>query len=552
MTLNGSNSRFSATGGGTLNITGTNSIGATTAPTGPALNVTGTTIGGSNVTFQRISATNGANGIILNNTGAGSFTVTGDGTLAVNGSGGAITSTTGDAIQLTNANDVTLRSMTLTGNGANPPLAADAAGTSGSHSIEVSGGSNLTLSGMRINGTLGTGLLMLNLGGTNRVNNNTRFENLLAGAGHAIYVNNTDTNNTLLEFDDIEMVNNAATHTNFFVANTGTSTMTVAVQNSLFEDLGTQALTVAGGGVATTSGTLTTSVLNNTFRNAKGLSENNLGVLVGNGASHTSTVQGNLFDNIAKDGTIANTSILRTQNNGGTLNATVTGNTIQNISYAAGNGGRHVIGHVYEPPAAGAGASNLVITNNTVSNVAYPGLGGNNREFIFVDYRVNANGGEITVQGNNVNMPTAGSQQAIELRFRQTNPNTVPVLVRGNTIAFNTAAAFLDVDAEDGATVQLTVDGSNNFTNSNAAPGNTIALATEDPAAAGGPPSMCANVTGNTLQAGAGVIDLNETAGTMTVTQASAAALAAANGIPAGNVTVGGTPTFGVAPCTVP
>jgi hypothetical protein len=63
---------------------------------------------------------------------------------------------------------------------------------------------------------------------------------------------------------------------------------------------------------------------------------------------------------------------------------------------------------------------------------------------------------------------------------------------------------------------------------------------------------MCVNVTGNTLQSGAGTVDLNETAGTMNVTQASAAALAGANGIPAGNVTVAGTPTFGVAPCTVP
>jgi hypothetical protein len=124
--------------------------------------------------------------------------------------------------------------------------------------------------------------------------------------------------------------------------------------------------------------------------------------------------------------------------------------------------------------------------------------------------------------------------------------------VRGNTIVFNTAVAFLDVDAEDGANVQLTVDGSNNFTNSNGTPGQTIALATEDPVAAGGPPSMCANVTGNTLQTGAGTIELNETAGTMTATQASAAAMAAANGIPGGNVTVLGTPTFGVAACTLP
>jgi hypothetical protein len=63
---------------------------------------------------------------------------------------------------------------------------------------------------------------------------------------------------------------------------------------------------------------------------------------------------------------------------------------------------------------------------------------------------------------------------------------------------------------------------------------------------------MCVNIAGNTLQAGAGTITLDETAGAMTVTQASAAAMAGANGIPAGNVTTSGTPTFGGAPCLLP
>ena len=122
-----------------------------------------------------------------------------------------------------------------------------------------------------------------------------------------------------------------------------------------------------------------------------------------------SVVQDNLFDNIAKDGTIANTSIVRTQNSGGVMNATVTQNTIQNIAYGVGAGGRHAIGHVFEPVAfSAANSSTLIFSNNTISNITFTAT---NREAIFVDYRPDASGGEVTIQGNNINMPTAGTHR---------------------------------------------------------------------------------------------------------------------------------------------
>jgi hypothetical protein len=69
---------------------------------------------------------------------------------------------------------------------------------------------------------------------------------------------------------------------------------------------------------------------------------------------------------------------------------------------------------------------------------------------------------------------------------------------------------------------------------------------------------MCADIgssggvgQANTLAAGAGTVNLNEINGTLNVEQASATALATANGIPSGNVAVGGTPQFGVA-CAAP
>ena len=68
---------------------------------------------------------------------------------------------------------------------------------------------------------------------------------------------------------------------------------------------------------------------------------------------------------------------------------------------------------------------------------------------------------------------------------------------------------------------------------------------------ASGTPTMCANISGNVLPGGAiGVIQLTESAGALNVTQASAAAVAAANS--GATVTVSGTPTFGVPACTLP
>src|SRR5258708_4052416 len=72
-----SGSGFSATGGGTVSVTGANNTISST--TGTALNVVSTTIGGSGLTFKSINSNGAASGIILSTTGAGSLTVTGDG-----------------------------------------------------------------------------------------------------------------------------------------------------------------------------------------------------------------------------------------------------------------------------------------------------------------------------------------------------------------------------------------------------------------------------------------------------------------------------------------
>ncbi|WP_246591377.1 inverse autotransporter beta domain-containing protein [Aminobacter anthyllidis] len=106
---------FSATGGGTINVQGSNNTISST--TGTALNVTNTTIGASDMTFRSLSSNGAANGIVLNNTGAlGGLTVTGDGGGSNNGSGGTIQNSTGDGISLTNTAQVRLARMNITNN----------------------------------------------------------------------------------------------------------------------------------------------------------------------------------------------------------------------------------------------------------------------------------------------------------------------------------------------------------------------------------------------------------------------------------------------------
>ena len=520
-----------------------NGGGSISAPAGVGFSATTATIAASGVTFTRIDASNGATGISLNTTGTGPFLVAGDGTKARNGSGGTITLTTNDGVALNSASNVTLQSMNITSTGDTNPGGVDASSASGDHAVQMVGGSGLVLSGVLVQSPRASGLLMLDVAGTNRVNFGSRFAVFSATSGYGMYIHNNNVNMALMELDGITMADNSSVFTNVFVANGGTANMQFDVKNgSVFEDLGNQALTVAAGGNVLTTGTLTSNIVGNIFRNAKVNAENNVGILVNNGATHVSVVDNNLFDNIAENGTIANTSVMRTQNNGGVMNATVKNNTFQNINYTTG--GRHMIGHIFEPIAFNAGySSTLDFDGNTATNnITFVGV---NREFVFIDYRTTAAGGGIKIRNNIVSMPTPGTQQLIEFRSRQTNASTVNLSITGNSITGSASGLpFVDIDSETSATVNATVSG-NTFVNAGVA--QTVSGAAET----AGTSSLCFNVTGNTLSAGTGTIGIDQT-GTVRVPQANAAAIAAANGIPAANVVITGSPLFNQPVCLLP
>lgn len=146
---------LAATGGGTLSVTGSGNTIDTGA--GIGLEVQNTTIGASDLTFQRISSNGASNGILLNATGSsGGLTVAGTGTAA---SGGLIQNATGDGVSLTSTRDVSLARMTITG--------ADGNGIGGSSVT------NLTLSNLQVTNNTDAlteaGIKLTNLSGTNTI-----------------------------------------------------------------------------------------------------------------------------------------------------------------------------------------------------------------------------------------------------------------------------------------------------------------------------------------------------------------------------------------------
>ena len=166
-----------------------------------------------------------ATGIVLNGTGPNGLTVTGDGTLARNASGGTVQNTTDDAIALTNASNVTLQSMSLINNGDTAPATLAAAeDTTGEHTVQISGGSNVVLSGVLIQNPTGSGMVVLNLGGTNRINNDSLFTGLTDGSRHGLFVSNTNTNMTLFEFRNSAMKDSLNDASMFFCATTARRT----------------------------------------------------------------------------------------------------------------------------------------------------------------------------------------------------------------------------------------------------------------------------------------------------------------------------------------
>jgi hypothetical protein len=150
----GTGAGFSATGGGTVQVT--NDVNTITSAGGVALNVQNTTIGASGLRFQSINANGGANGIVLSSTGAlNGLQVTGTGATA--GSGGTIQNTTVSGASFTDARNINLGLMNFTnansvdGGGAGSCDLGTNAGCNAA--IKLSNVTTVNLDRLNVNGT---------------------------------------------------------------------------------------------------------------------------------------------------------------------------------------------------------------------------------------------------------------------------------------------------------------------------------------------------------------------------------------------------------------
>jgi len=305
----------SFSGGGTVTSTGINTIQTTTAT---ALNVSNTTIGGSGLTFQRISTGTGAsgptNGIVLNTTGANAgLTVTGIGTTA--GSGGTIQHSSGSGIAITSVRNLSLANMTISSNGD----AIDEGGIRANELTGVASIANTTVTGsFHANGRVAntTGTLSLTISGSTFTSSTTHDGFDVVSDGTADVTTNISTSTFSNNFSD--GFDGGA------FSNSGTSKSAISITSSHFASNGANGILIAEAGGS------------NTWFNIHGntdiTSNPSLGtnLFMNNGTSTAGKLRGLVANNVITYNTVAGggQGILLNTQGAGTATVEITNNTV--------------------------------------------------------------------------------------------------------------------------------------------------------------------------------------------------------------------------------
>ena len=230
------NTGLLANNSGTITVLGSNNV--INATGGTAVNLANTTIGTSGVTLQSVSASGTTNGITLNNTGNGAFTVTGSG--VTDGSGGTIQNITQRGINLTNTQNVSLSNMTIT-NAATTSSASNCDNTTNSGcyaAVYLNGVNGIALSNVDISNSVQQGINGLNV--ANFSLTNSTVSNCGNGANdNCLWLTNltgtSSITNSVLSF---------GTDRNALIQNNNAANLALTVAESSFQD--TQSATTTG------------------------------------------------------------------------------------------------------------------------------------------------------------------------------------------------------------------------------------------------------------------------------------------------------------------
>jgi hypothetical protein len=387
---------FSATGGGTVQVTGANNT--VSSGTGTALSVQNTSIGGSGLTFRSVSHGGGANGIVLVNTGTeGGLQVTGNGT--THGSGGTIVNTTGadgavagNGIYLSGTRNVSLSWMNLSGHT--------------NHAIRGEGVTNFAMDRVRITGANGNNVAHRegsvsfdNLYGSSSI---TRSY-IAGGAEDNVRVHNgfpvaaaASLNRLTLSNDTIGH-NGTSGNAGVNVAGFGTAVMNVTVQNSRFTGSRNNNIAYVINENASGDVVVENNVLTNNHPNKLG---SDFGIYVAHASNGAVTYQvsGNTVNGAGGSGI----EVDRGAGGTGTMTGSITGNTV-GTSGVANSGSSAASGIFVAIVGTGSTATHTTtVSNNTVRQFTNFGI-----------YLYNSGTGNnylnATVQNNNIAEPSPNS-----------------------------------------------------------------------------------------------------------------------------------------------
>ena len=520
--------------------------------TSSAVTVATTTIDNAN---QTVSQTDGNNDFYPDSDGDGDaiFLTRNTGSFTLNG--GTLSNCGNDCIDVRTSKDLVLLGVTIDSPG-----------------IDKAGGDP--------SGQGGHGIQAINLTGTNTITNSTITDWETQARDGLRWLNNTGTGTLTLH--NVTFSDSAAGSNAILYLGDGTATMTLNVGGTnpgdpcTFSQVFGAAITHGSGFAASSSPTNTLNVRNNSFTGTPNLGQNTVSAAVNEAGKTTVNITGNTFDNVAH-GLSDQSGVIDINGDGllagNSLALNISNNIIKNIGVntgdcdGAGAGtlpcqGRRAIDVSIDDNTNVSGT--IVIDGNTITNVVRAGI-----IFDVSDVFNGSSPVPAKITNNTVGtdaLPvgygtvlSAGGESGIRIESRSNNAKNLNMLVSGNSVrngnggagsGLNTSGLF--IRTQNAGTMSATVTSNNISTNASGAAveinvnTNTITV--------GNPTThiLCFDASGNTLAAGAGIINLNELNGTLNVEQASAAALAGANGIPAGNVTVGGSPTFGVACATPP
>lgn len=519
---------FSATGGGTVTV---QDAGNTVNSTGgTSITISGTTIGAAGVTFQSVTQNGGTNAIVLNNTGAGGFTVTGTGT--TDGSGGTIQNVTGNAIQLANASNVDLRNMNLTNVATTQGAGSTVFGGNIANynaGVKLTNVTNLTLNNLDINGNNNAG--QVGISGQS-VSGLTITDTTVEAFGNAAGEDNIQFQGLTGTVTITNLINRDTGSDLFAIDNTGDGgtaaggNLTMTVTGSTFQEtlagVGAGGLRVNTSSAGTTNVSVNTSIFGNGTASgaAGGLQGTGLELDVGRGHVGTLTVEDSTFNgmNVAISGTLDSDGVgagpQLTVNIRDGADAGTAGNTITGIRSNAIN--------LFTNGTLGPGVGTLraTITDNTIGTLGTAGSGSQLGSGIRVG---NEGGSTMTVNINNNTIQEIANFEGV---FASNN------VMAGTSNITITNNVFREHDFDRPIQVANTIAGGTTCSNIS---GN----------------SFSGTIDGAPFGAGSRIIRVRQTAGTHNSVQTSGANIQAVNG-GTGIVTVTGTINFGSAACTLP